>query len=187
MKKQIMKGASILTIVMMIGVVFTPLAGAFPIQPDNRFGVAYDSGASPIVGDYVLGFIDGVQYGLSAATDGSGYFMIDVAGYDPIIPVPKSGGDDTISDLIQYVRSPAITGLTTADGGTFFTETRLFTPGTSVNLDLNEVASSPALLKIDRVITSGSWAADGNCFAIYNPTGADVAPRRCAGGRTAPR
>ena len=154
----------------MIGMVFTPLAGAVPIQPDNRFGIAYDSGVNPIVGEYVLGFIDGVQYGLSGATDGSGNFMIDVTGYDQDTPVPKSGGED--GDLIQYVWSPAMTGLTTPGTGTFFAETRGFVSASITNANLNEGAT-PALLKIDRVVTAGTWQ-DGNFFAIYNPTGAGV-------------
>ena len=70
MKNAIMKGASILTVIFMISMVFTPLATAAPIQPDQRFGVAYESDTvTEIDSENVLGFIDGVQYGV-AVTDG---------------------------------------------------------------------------------------------------------------------
>jgi hypothetical protein len=89
MKNAIMKGASILTGLFLISMLFTPFVGAAPINPDHRYGNALPASA----GDYVTAFIDGVQYGTADfACDGAGAFSVVIDGDDlddPTFKMPE--------------------------------------------------------------------------------------------------
>ena len=168
MKNEIMKGASILTVVLMISMVFTPLATAAPILPHNRWGDTI-----PINNDYVYAFINGVQYG-GNATQAAGLFSIDVMGDDVLLPDFKSGGIN--GDTIQYVKSAnANGGLRDGAGDIFYTETGIFSSGsTNPNADLNEVGTSPDLLKINMVSVDSDLTGVTDYIVLYNPTGLAV-------------
>ena len=96
MNNKIMKGASILTVVLMVSVVFSPFVVAAPILPHNVYG------NSGVAGDYLLAFIDGKQYG-AFQMEAGGNFNLDCIGDDVADATIKTGGVD--GDTIQYVRS----------------------------------------------------------------------------------
>jgi len=125
--KTIMKGASILTAILMVSMIFSPVFGA-PVLPFERWGVAYDGG-TPISTGLVTSWIDGVEYG-SNTTSASGDVNIETSGDSTDSAGVKTGG--YAGDSISYARDH-LTGAT----GTFFTETDSWSVGGSNHADLN--------------------------------------------------
>ncbi len=169
MKQSIMKGASILTVILMISMVFAQLVIAAPILPSTRWGNTSPAAA----GEYVLAFVDGKQYGVSTVTDAAGLYSVEVMGDDLSDATVKIGGVD--GETIQFVRATTTNGLTNADAGTFYSATQVFASGVTTNAGLTDLAgASPALLKVSAVATQSAWVAGSDWMRIYNPTGADV-------------
>jgi hypothetical protein len=167
MNTKILKGASILSAILMVSMLFsTVLAG--PVQPFNRWGYANDSGGADLPdGTDLYSWIDGVSYGMDTTTGGNGLFSIDTYGDDTTPDAVKTGGYN--GDTVFY----SIGDLTTS--GTFFAETDSWVVGgfNTLPADLNEVPASPALLKINNVASQSGFAID-DYVVVYNPSGAAV-------------
>ncbi len=148
MKNNIVKGASILTVVLMFGMMMTPVLGGAPVQPHNRWGQAYDGAGQMPAGETLTVWIDGTSYG-TIDTLASGWFSLDCLGDgDNPSTTPdnvKIGG--YIGDTMMYVHGD----LTSA--GTFFDVLQMDTwaVGGVTNGDLTYNAVQPALLKINCV------------------------------------
>jgi len=167
MKQNILKGASILSAILMLSVVMTPVLAA-EVQPFNRWGYAND-GAGLLDTELITAWIDGVEYGADITGTGGdiGLFSIDVFGDSTDSPTEKRGGYN--GDTVYYVHGD----LTTA--GVFFAETDSWLVGgfNTVAADINEVGATPALLKINNVASQAGFAVD-DYIVIYNPSAAPV-------------
>jgi len=170
MNTKILKGASILTAVLMVSMLFsTVLAG--PVQPFNRWGYAYDNGGTPLDTQNIYAWIDGVSYGTDVTGTGGdvGLFSIDTYGDDTTPDGVKTGGYN--GDAVFYTHGD----LTTT--GIFFAEGDTWTVGgfNVAAANLNEVAATPPLLKINNVASQANVPSGiDDYIVVYNPSGAAV-------------
>ena len=160
--KTILKGASILTAILMFSMVLTPALAAVPPVPYERWGVADVNDA------YITSWIDGVSYGNDVTGVSSGAYSIDTAGDGDSSDNVKNGGTQGAGDVIRYARGN-LTGAT----GIFFTETDSpWSVGGSTNGALTS-GTSVNLLKIS-IVASQSGLSTDDYIALYNPTGVSV-------------
>jgi hypothetical protein len=170
MNIKILKGASILTAVLMVSTLFsTVLAG--PVQPFNRWGYAYDNGGTPLDTQDIYAWIDGVSYGTDVTGTGAdvGLFSIDCYGDDTTPDGVKTGGYN--GDAVFYTHGD----LTTT--GIFFGETDSWIVGgfNVAAANLNEVAATPPLLKINNVASQANVISGIDDYVvIYNPSAGAV-------------
>ncbi len=153
MKKKMNMGASVVIVVLMLTMLFTPLTSAVPIQPFERTGTT-------TANTVVTAWIDGVQYG-SNTSDASGNFVIDVSGDDVDTTTIKEGGLN--GDVITYMI-----------GDSFAAETDVFISGSNITGDLTVDTTQPDMLKIDRIVTQPNDGNANQYLYIYNPTTAAV-------------
>ncbi len=159
--KTIMKGASILTAILMFSMVLTPVLGGV-VLPHERWGTAYDG--APINGGLITSWIDGVEYGRDI-TSGIGEFSIDTWGDSTDTPTLRTGGYEGAGDEIQYVNGD----LMSASGPTamFFAETDTWTVGGATNVDLT-AGTTIDLLKINN-ISYNSGLLISSYVVLHNP------------------
>ncbi|MBI5001022.1 MAG: hypothetical protein HZB92_05790, partial [Euryarchaeota archaeon] len=168
MKKGILKGASVVIVVLMVAMVFSGVKAA-RIQPYTRFG---DDAATWLLpaGTLVTAWIDGKEYGANTSL-ATGYYALETLGDDTATAAVKEGGLN--GDAIQYV----INGrLTTALAGSFCPNdniTDTFTAGGILRGWLGANATQPPLLKINNITHTSNVFVGGTTdyIRIYNPTG----------------
>jgi hypothetical protein len=141
-----LKSSSILIGFLFMSMALTPVF-AGPVQPFTRWGYAYDNAGTPLASEDIYAWIDGQSYGINI-TEADGLFNLACYGDDTTPDDVKSGGYN--GDTIFYTH-----GDLTATG-TFFAETDTWIVGgyNIVSADLNEVASTPVLLKISVISIS---------------------------------
>jgi hypothetical protein len=160
MKTQIMKGASILTAVMMLTMAVSTTLAAPPI-PFTRLGdTAYNT-------QLICSWIDGVEYGNVTST-GTGYIELDTVGDDTVPDTTKTGG--IAGDVIQYS-----VGRLTGATARFFApaENDVWSAGGTFTGDLTADGADTILLKID-VVASQATVGITDYIIIYNPHTATV-------------
>jgi hypothetical protein len=173
MKTTIVKGASILTVMLFFSMVLTPVFGG-EVQPFNRWGYAFeDVGETiPLDTQLITSWVEGVSYGSDVTGTGGdvGLFDIDTLGDTTDSPAVKTGGWN--GDEVWYVHGE----LTTANPGTFFAESDAWLVG-GYNIpaaNLHYAGTQPPLLKINNVSTDSGLAAANDYVVVYNPTAAAV-------------
>ena len=155
MKTQLMKGASFMTAILLLSMVFSPVLAAPPL-PFTRLGdTTYNTTG-------ISSWIDGVEYG-NCTSSATGYIELDTVGDDTVPDTVKTGG--VAADVIQYS-----VGKLTGTTARFFApaENDVWSVGGTFTGDLTADAADTILLKISIVASQSTVTGLPDYIVIYN-------------------